>query len=443
MTNLTWHTENRKVKDLAPYELNPRILSEFQEKKLKESVEKFNLVEIPAVDLDNKILAGHQRIKILLLLGRGDEEIDVRVPNRKLTEKEFQEYNIRSNLNTGEFNFSLLADLDESFLSEIGFSSEELDDIFDIDPTPEIFDLQKELRKLQINKILFQKGDIYQLGDSRMMCGDSTVEANITRLMNSEKADMCLCDPPYLLDYLHGKKKKGKPTEGFGLKRDRRYLETDILPPDFTEKWMANVSKVQKPDFSIIVFENPKNLRIIWNELEKHWKYRNTITWHLPNRVQGFAAKFKFFNKTDIALVGTSGNISLNIDPEEAELFQNEYENAIFATSGKPHWESYGKGKKYCPTDFITYKAADEKSSGQSIIFGTKPLEILIPYIKVLTKRGDLIIETFGGSGSTLIAAEKLGRRCYLMEKSPVYAEVIKKRWENLTGKKAVKISGQ
>ena len=127
--------------------------------------------------------------------------------------------------------------------------------------------------------------------------------------------------------------------------------------------------------------------------------------------------------------------------PEEEPLLQEEYETAIFATSGKPNWESYEKGKKYCPTDFIEYKASDEKSSGQGIIFGTKPIEILTPYIKVLTKRGDLIIEPFGGSGSTLIAATKMKRKCYLMEKSPVYAEVIKKRWEKLAGKETKKIS--
>jgi DNA modification methylase len=156
--------------------------------------------------------------------------------------------------------------------------------------------------------------------------------------------------------------------------------------------------------------------------------------------MQGFSAKYKFFNKTDIALVGTEGNVSLNLEQESDELLQNEYENALFATSGKPQWESYKKGNKYCPTDFIEYKASDEKSSGQGIIFGTKPLEVLIPYIKVLTKRNNLIIEPFGGSGSTLIAATKMKRRCYLIEKSPVYSEVIIKRWEKLTGQKAIKI---
>ncbi len=354
-------------------------------------------------------------------------------------EKE-KELCIRLNKNIGEFDWNLLADFGEAFLKEIGFSSEELDDIFNIE-SPEEFDLEKELKKLSIEKILVKKGDVYKLGDHRLMCGDSTVETDILKLMNGERASMCFTDPPYLLSYLQGKKRHGKATEGFGLKRDRKYLETDELPPDFTERWMANIAKIQKPDFSIIVFENPKNLRIIWDELEKHWRYRNTIVWHLPNRVQGFAAKYKFFNKHDIALVGTQGNVTLNLEPEANDIFQNEYENALYATSGKPHWEGYEKGKKICPTDFIEFVAADEKSSGQGIIFGTKPVEILIPYIKVLTKRDDLIIEPFGGSGSTLIAAEKLKRRCYVMEKSPVYTEVIKRRFEKLTGIKARKIS--
>ena len=213
------------------------------------------------------------------------------------------------------------------------------------------------------------------------------------------------------------------------------------MPDNFTDLWMENVSKVQKPDFSIMIFENPKNLRTIWNALEKHWKYRNTVTWHVPNRMQGFSAKYKFFNKADIALVGTGGEIELNLEPETEPLFQNEYENALFATTGSPTWESYGKGKKYCPTDFIEHIAADKKSSGQDIIFGTKPLELLIPYIKVLTKRGDLVLEPFGGSGSTLIASLKLGRKCRIMEKSPVYTEIIIKRWEKHTGKIAKKIN--
>jgi DNA modification methylase len=429
------------INELKPAIYNPRTWSKDQLGALKESIKRFNVAN-PVIANNNPkrkniLIGGHMRLAALKELGYKEVPVVyIDIPDIK---KE-QELNVRLNKNTGEFDFSLLADFDESFLTDVGFSSEELDSIFEIDETPEQFDLAKELKKLDIRKIEIRKGDVWQLGEHKMMCGDSTIEADMLKLMDEEKADMCFTDPPYLLQYLKGKKKNGKATSGFGLKRDRRYLETESLPDNFTELWMANIAKIQKPDFSIIVFENPKNLWTIWNELEKHWKYRNTIVWRIPNRCQGFAAKYKFFNKYDIAMVGTTDSVALNNEPEE-ELLENEYETALYAISGRPHWESYEKGKKYCPTDFIDFKAADEKSSGQGIIFGTKPLEILIPYIKVLTKRGDLISEPFGGSGSTLIAAEKMKRRCYLMEKSPVYAEVIRNRWEKLTSQKAKKIN--
>ncbi|MGB0757351.1 MAG: site-specific DNA-methyltransferase [Patescibacteria group bacterium] len=426
------------AKDLKVATYNPRKWSEDAIAQLTESIKRFGLVDPiicnSAPDRMNIVIGGHFRLKIAKDLGV--DSIPVVYVNIPDLEKE-KELNIRLNKNTGEFDFDLLAKFDESFLSDVGFSSEELDNVFDIDDNPEEFDLKKELEKLNITEVKVKKGDVYQLGDSKLMCGDSTVEADVLKLMNGKQADMCFTDPPYILDYLKGKK-KNKKNEGFGYKRDRRYLETDVLPDNFTELWMNNITQVAKNDFSIIVYENWKNIRTIWNEMEKHWKVKNMIVWRLPNRTQGFAAKYKFFSKHDIAMVGTSGERTLNQESEET-LLQEEYETALFAISGKPHWEGYKKGKKYAPTDFIDYKASDEQSSGQGIIFGTKPVEILIPYIKVLTKRDDLIVEPFGGSGSTLIAATKMKRRCYLMEKSPVYAEVIMNRWEKLTGLKRKK----
>lgn len=441
-TNAKLHIVYVPISKLKPSEYNPRKISKESLEQLKESIARFQMVDPiianAAPNRRNIVIGGHMRLRGAKELGFKEiPVVYVNIPN--LAQE--KELNLRLNRNTGEWDWNLLAEFDESLLTDVGFSSEDMDEIFGADENPELFDLEKELLKLDIKKVDVKKGDVYRLGEHRVMCGDSTIEEDMFKLMGEEKADMCFTDPPYILDYLRGKtKQKDGVTEGFGAKKNRRYLETDVLPPDFTEKWMANVAKIQKPDFSIIVFENPKNLRTIWSEMEKHWKYRNTITWHVPNRVQGFSSKYKFFNKADIALVGTKGNVSLNLEPETDELFQNEYENALYATSGKPHWESYEKGKKICPTDFIEFVAADEKSSGQGIIFGTKPLELLIPYIKVLTERNDLVIEPFGGSGSTLIAAHKMNRRCFLMEKSPVYTAVILKRWEKLAGEKAVKL---
>lgn len=424
---------------LKPSEYNPRSWSKLAIAQLKESIKRFGLVDPiivnSAPNRKNIVIGGHFRLYIAKELGI--DTVPVLYLNISDVEKE-KELNLRLNKNVGEFDWELLAKFSEEFLADVGFSSEELDEIFEIDETPEEFNLEKELEKLNIQKIEVQKGNTYQLGPHRLMCGDSTVEADVLKLMNEEKADFCFTDPPYRLEYLQTKY-KGK-TPGFGFRRNRKYLETDVLPSNFTEKWMANVHKIQKEDFHIIVFENWKNLREIWGEMEKYWKVKNMIVWHLPTRTQGFAAKYRFFSKHDVAMVGTSASVDLNLKNED-ELLQNEYETALYAISGKPQWEGYEKGKKICPTDFIQFKADDAKHSGQGIVFGCKPIEILIPYIKVLTKRNDLIIDCFGGSGSTLIAAEKMKRRCCMMEKSPVYCEVIKHRWEKLTNLKAKEVN--
>jgi len=425
------------VSKLKPSEYNPRKWNQTQIEGLKESIQRFGLVDPiicnDATGREGVVIGGHFRLKIAKDLGFKEVPVVyITIPD---LEKE-KELNIRLNRNLGEFDFDLLKDFGEAFLADAGFDSQMLDEIFAVDPTPEEFDLNKELSKLKIDKVKVQKGDVYDFADgSRLMCGDSTIESDVLKLMGGEKADMCFTDEPYLLDYLHGKKRNGKATTGFGLRRDRRYLETESLPDNFIELWTTNIAKIAKEDFSIIAFENPKNLRLLWNEIEKHWKYRNTIIWHLPNRVQNFAAKYKFFNKFDIAVVGTSGNVQLNVKPENEPLLQEEYETALFATSGKPHWENYEAGKKICPTDFVEFVASDRKNSGQGVVFGCKPVEILIPYIKVLTKRGDLVVEPFGGSGSTGAACSKLKRRCFTMEKVPAYTEIILKRWERLIGK--------
>ncbi|KKQ27024.1 MAG: ParB domain protein nuclease [Candidatus Magasanikbacteria bacterium GW2011_GWC2_37_14] len=427
------------INDLKPTEYNPRKWDEVAVEQLTESINRFGLVDpIIANGADNRknvVIGGHFRLFVAQKMGY--TEMPVVYINLPEINKE-KELNLRLNKNTGEWDLNLLAEFDESFLADVGFSSEDIDDIFEVEDTPEQFDLQKELDKLNITNIEIKKGDRWLLGDSVLYCGDSTIEDDMQKLMNGEKANMCFTDPPYILDYLKAGKRKGNPTEGFGAKKNRRYLETDVLPDDFTEKWMTNIKNIAKDDFSIIVYENWKNIPTIWDEMAKHWKIKNMLVWHLPNRTQGFAAKHKFFSKHDIAMVGASGDVEYNLEDEEQEL-QNEYETALYAISGKPQWEGYEKGKKICPSDFIEFNADDAKHSGQGIIFGTKPLQILIPYIKVLTKRGDLIVEPFGGSGSTLIAATKMNRRCYIMEKSPVYAEVIRNRWEKLTGKKAIK----
>ena len=141
-----WRTEQRKVKDLIPHPQNPRQMTEKQVADLTESLKRFNLAEIPAINTDNQMIAGHMRLKILMQLGRGEEVIDVRVPDEALTEEQVREYMIRSNKNLGEWDWDILGDLFEaSELQDWGFSEDELLAGFDLgDNTDDYKDIDAE-----------------------------------------------------------------------------------------------------------------------------------------------------------------------------------------------------------------------------------------------------------------------------------------------------------
>jgi len=178
MELLKWKTEKRKVNDLIPYEENPRRMTEKELSDLKKSLEKFDLVEIPAIDIDNRIIAGHQRLKVLQLLGKGEEEIDVRVPNRKLTEKEFQEYNIRSNRNVGSWDWDLLAKFSKEMLLDIGWNELDIHKIFSLN---EYCENKDELKKLSKIKIL----NLYSgIGGNRKLWGE---QVNVTAVENNKE----------------------------------------------------------------------------------------------------------------------------------------------------------------------------------------------------------------------------------------------------------------
>lgn len=436
--------QNQKIKiEEVPVDLlkelpdNPRTWTMKSAEDLTESIRRFGIVDPLVINYDGTVLGGNFRVSVLKEMGLKAipcVRLDIKNENRA------RELALRLNKNTGDWDFELLASFDESLLADSGFSSEEIDTIFhEHVVTHEEFDLQRELDKLNIATIEAKAGDLYQLGESRLLVGDSTRLEDIQRLMNGERADMCLTDPPYIADYSGGIR-HGMPVTNHGPKRNRRYLETENIPPEFTPLWMQNIASVAKPDFSIIVYESWKNVRAIWNEMEKYFTVKNMLIWSIPQKNDGYAAQHKFFNKYDIAVVGGKGTVEFN-DDEEPDGLQEMYETALFGISGKPHWEKYEGPSKLRPTDHIEHNTDDKKNSGQGVIFGTKPLDILIPYIKVLTKRGDLIVDPFSGSGSTLIAATRLNRRCYGIEKSPVYAEIIMKRWEQETGLKRVLIA--
>ena len=209
-----------KVGELKPSAYNPRTWNEETTKQLTESIQRFGLVDPllvnGAAERKNIVIGGHFRLKVAKDLSFKEVPVVyLDIPD----EAKEKELNLRLNKALGDWDWELLSEFDETLLSDVGFSSEEMDLIFDIDiEETENFDLDKELKKLDIKKVEAKKGDVYQLGDSRLMVGDSTIAEDFDKLMNGEQADMCMTDPPYILDNLHAKR-GGKPTTGFGAKK--------------------------------------------------------------------------------------------------------------------------------------------------------------------------------------------------------------------------------
>lgn len=157
---LFWKTIQKRVFELVPQDINPRTISDKQLSDLKKSIKKYNLVEIPVIDFDNTLLAGHQRYLAMKILGREDELIDVRVPNRKLTEKEAQQYLIASNKLGGDWDYDLLKHFDLEILSDAGFDDMELVSFWDKEneSVDDDFDTEKEIKK--IHNPTTERGDL-------------------------------------------------------------------------------------------------------------------------------------------------------------------------------------------------------------------------------------------------------------------------------------------
>lgn len=469
---LVWRTEKRRVSDLILNPLNPRTMSEKQAEELEKSLRRFNLAEIPAVDADGKVVAGNQRVAALRKLGKGEELIDVRVPNRKLTDKEYDEYMLRSNRNVGEWDWKLLRGLDEDLLKISGFTDDELDIAFGLDYADD-FDEDAERKKLLNGAELRTKvGQIWRLGDHKLAVGDATDRKAWQRLMGSERFDFLLTDPPYKLAYSAKRTRIVRTKNGRKLKREREYdvvgstdpsgafrfgskgnrsyegVEMKRGVPEYGE-WLSLAKEYRNPAASnVMVFENWKNIRGLWDAIEKYWKVKNMVVWHTPNRHQGYMRPDTFYSKYDIALYGERGDVAENEAPEaEFDKYFSEkgqkmiesYEVALYGRAGsQTDIEKNSKKQKWGKvTDHVTANVSDAAENGQNIVFGVKPIVVLAPYMKALSPRGGIIMEPFAGSGSTIVCAEILKRQCRAIELGPLNAEVALRRWEKFTKGKA------
>jgi DNA modification methylase len=417
---LVWTTVQRKVNDLAPQEVNPRKISDKQLSDLKKSITKFNLVEIPAIDYDGVILAGHQRIKVLQILGRGDEVIDVRIPNRKLTDKESKEYLIGSNKLGGEWDLDLLKSFDLETLKWAGFEDIEINNIFDIgkEVKEENFDVDKELKKIKNPKT--KLGDIIHLGDHKIICGDSTNPENLKKLLGEEKVSMIYSDPIYNLNINYDGGIGGKQDYGGSVNDTRTFEEYRKFLKDSIE--------------CALLVSNP-NLHVFY--------YCDQI---YIGVIQDIYRSLGISNKRVCIWLKNNQN------PVPSVAFNKVYEPVVYGIKGKPYLTesitnlnevmnkemTTGNDLLNEVNEFIDVWTVKRLPSKDYEHATSKPPELHEKAIKRCTKPNDIILDSFLGSGSTLIAGEQLGRRVYGCELEPVFCDLIVRRYEKLTGKKAV-----
>ena len=421
-TKLIWHTEKRKVSTLVPYEKNPRTISDQQMKALQRSLKRFNLVELPAIDADGTVVAGHQRLKALMLLGRGEEVIEVRVPNRKLTKDEFERYLIASNAVGGDWDFSKLKSFDFDLLKDSGLEETDLSRLWDETLEAEDDDFNEEAEVAKIKKPKTRPGDLIELGPHRLLCGDATDPAALKKLFGKERASMVYSDPVYNLrggvDYAKGI--GGKANYG-GSVNDSR---TDEEYADFLRKSLTNALSVAKDDCHVFY----------WSDQTYIWL------------IQTLYRELGITNKRVAIWVKNSQN------PTPGVAFSKCYEPCTYGVRGKPYL-----AKNIQNLNEVLNK---ELTTGNSLIEETldhldlwlvkrlpskdyehatsKPPKLHEKAIRRCTKPGDIILDSFSGSASTLIAAEQLKRRVYATELEPIFCDLAIKRYERLTGTKAV-----
>ncbi len=421
MKKLIWKTEKRRVNDLVPFEKNPRTISPKQLKDLTRSLKKFNLVEIPAVDKNEKILAGHQRLKVLQILGRGNEMIDCRIPNRKLTKKESEQYLISSNVLGGDWDFEKLKSFDLDLLTDIGFDQIELTKAWDneLEVQEEDFNIEEEIKKIKKPKT--NLGDIIHLGPHKLLCGDSTDSDNLKKLFGKDRASVIYSDPVYNLkggvDYNSGI--GGKQNYGGNVNDNR----SDDEYKEFLKKSLESALLVTKKDAHIFYYCDQN---YIW-------------------LLQTLYKELRITNKRVCLWIKNGQN------PTPSVAFNKCYEPCVYGVQGKPYITKNIQNlnevlnKEITTGNNLLEETLDEldvwlvkRLSSKNYEHATsKPPKLHEKAIRRCSKPGDIVLDSFSGSGSTLIAGEQLKRKVYAVELEPIFCDLTIKRYEKLTNTKA------
>ena len=419
----------KRLDELTPYENNPRE-NEGAVEAVAASLQEFGWKQPVVIDKAGVIIAGHTRIKAAEKLGL---ETAPCIIADDLTEEQVRAYRLADN-KTAElsgWNFELLdeelAEINEINMSAFGFDltePESIDEIEEDDFDPD--DTPPERTK---------RGEVWALGNHRLMCGDSTSEEDLNKLCSGRKPMMVFTDPPYGVAI--GTKNKtineAAPGRGGRIQHD---IENDTLPPAQLKEMLTaaflNLRRAADPACSYYV-SSPQGgeLGLVMLQMmeDAGLPVRHMLVW-----------------------VKSSASFSmghLDYDYRHEPIFYTWADKHIFYGGfGNTVIEDQKPLEKMTKAELKEMVHALQQDREESVIYCDKPLrsalhptmkpvKLVARFIINSSKEGDTVADIFGGSGTTMIAAEQLKRRCLMMELDPHYCDVIIKRWEDYTGKKA------
>ncbi|MEA2020777.1 MAG: DNA methyltransferase [Patescibacteria group bacterium] len=416
------------AEELNPAEYNPRQWEDSAVAHLTESIERFGLVDPlivnSAPNRENVVIGGHFRLHIAKELDI--KEVPVVYLNIPDVERE-KELNLRLNRNTGDWDLELLKEFDIGALLDVGFDDADLSDIWDdvLEIEDDYFDTEKELEELGEPET--KPGQLFQLGKHKLFCGDATNAKHVAKLVADNQVDMIYNDPPYniSLDYNKGIGTSGK-YGGTKTKDDKTREEYT----EFIRRALQNSLSVAKEDTHIFT-----------------WCDENYI-----GLIQELYAQLGISLKRVCLWIKNNQNVTPQI------AFNKAYEPCVYGTIGSPFLsekirnltevlnKEVGSGNRLLDDieDYLNIwltkrlPAQDyEHPTEKPPTLHEKPPTLHEKPLRRCTKPGDVILDLFGGSGSTLIACEQLKRTAYLMEIEPIFCDLIIRRFERISNEKA------
>lgn len=428
--------EYRNIAELHELPGNPRTIKKDQFEKLKKSLQdNADYFEARPIILSDRtgqlvILAGNQRYKAAKALGL--EQVPT-ITLHGLTEEREREIVIRDNVNNGEWDMDALAnEWDAGQLLdwgvEIPTAPEQITDIIE-DQAPEADESKPAMTKL---------GEIYQLGNHRLMVGDSTKTEDVQKLMNGEQADLLVTDPPYNVAY----GQYGSATEARALHRrtDHKTIENDKFDDDkafqdFLVAAYTAADSVMRPGAAFYIWHASTQSHNFTSALKTAgWEYREILNW-VKNSLCLGRQDYQWIHEP--CLYGWKSGAGHYFRDIRTETTVFDDERDPDEMSKRELADLVRAYRAIAPTTIIREKKPAKSEEHPTM----KPVKLIARLVANSSREHEKVLDVFGGSGTTIIACEQLARDCYIMELDPHYADVIIKRWENLTGKKAERIT--